>query len=212
MKKRKVISKEAIVNVAIKEFAKSGFALTTTDSIVNAAGISVGSLYNHFKNKVHLFEECVLYINETLEKLKRDEMFKNYQTNDEMLYSILFSFLNFFKTNKDFAKLYMIDYENFILAYPNSKVVDIKLNSKTDLEEVLAKNPNNKDLDSWLFASVFMGGLEYVIKQWIFHPTKFKIKDIEKLTEEMAKIYLSKYINGEGIDMVRKKWLNKKKD
>jgi AcrR family transcriptional regulator len=44
-----------IVRAAIQVFGNKGFRLARMEDIAEEAGVSAGTLYNHFKNKVHLF-------------------------------------------------------------------------------------------------------------------------------------------------------------
>ena len=51
--------KEKIVYEALRQFSTKGFMATSTSDIIHAAGTSKGGLYNHFKNKEHLFLETL---------------------------------------------------------------------------------------------------------------------------------------------------------
>lgn len=44
-----------IVRAAIQVFGNKGFRLARMEKIAEETGVSAGTLYNHFKNKVHLF-------------------------------------------------------------------------------------------------------------------------------------------------------------
>ncbi len=55
-------TRQQILNAAIWEFSARGVASTSLTDIANAAGVSRGAIYWHFKNKVELFngvwEQC----------------------------------------------------------------------------------------------------------------------------------------------------------
>lgn len=51
-----VNKKELIRTAAIEVIATKGFYRSTTDSIAAAAGVSVGTIYNYFKNKDEILE------------------------------------------------------------------------------------------------------------------------------------------------------------
>ncbi|MCP4130074.1 MAG: TetR/AcrR family transcriptional regulator [bacterium] len=55
MQKRAVEKREKIISIAISLFAEFGFEETTTNMIAGEAGISVGSIYTHFKDKWEIF-------------------------------------------------------------------------------------------------------------------------------------------------------------
>jgi len=46
---------EKIIQSAIKQFAKKGYALTSMDEIAKSANVSKGGLYHHFPSKEELF-------------------------------------------------------------------------------------------------------------------------------------------------------------
>jgi AcrR family transcriptional regulator len=56
-------TRRALVDAARRLFAEHGFADTSTESIVQAAGVTRGALYHHFRDKTALFEA----VYETLE-------------------------------------------------------------------------------------------------------------------------------------------------
>ena len=49
-------TRQALVRVARRLFAKHGFAETSTEAIVQAAGVTRGALYHQFRDKTALFE------------------------------------------------------------------------------------------------------------------------------------------------------------
>lgn len=53
---RKEVTRASLVDAARQLFAERGFAATSTEEILAAAGLSRGALYHHFRNKEHLFE------------------------------------------------------------------------------------------------------------------------------------------------------------
>ena len=49
-------TRQALVRVARRLFAEHGFAETSTEAVVHAAGVTRGALYHHFRDKTALFE------------------------------------------------------------------------------------------------------------------------------------------------------------
>ncbi len=160
MAKREKICKECIVKEAISEFAKNGFILTTTDNIVAAAGISVGSLYKHFKSKVKLFEECIKFIYSDILEMKKEILSIDVESETERMALFLYGYFKMFSERKDYAKLMLIEFDNFCLAHPDSEIVNIKEEEHADFVEELESNPFNKEIDSRIFSSLILGGIE----------------------------------------------------
>src|SRR5690554_5084665 len=80
--------KELIRETAIKIFAQLGFYQATTDKIANTAGVSVGTIYNYYRNKEAILE----YIFE-VELAKRRQFLATLKQSNlsftEMLYRLL---------------------------------------------------------------------------------------------------------------------------
>ena len=68
-KQKKFQARQKILNVAARQFQEHGFAKTSIASIMQAAGLGVGTFYNYFGSK----EEVLL----TLAKNLREEVEKN---------------------------------------------------------------------------------------------------------------------------------------
>lgn len=57
---------DELVNAARRLFAEKGFAATSIEEIVRAAGVTKGALYHHFKRKEDVFEAVLQREQETL--------------------------------------------------------------------------------------------------------------------------------------------------
>src|SRR5688572_31022515 len=82
----KTATRERIIKVAAKLFAKDGWESTTTRGIATAAGIAAGTLFNYFESKeaivAELISEALTHAQQEIEK--RD---------DESLEEELFTFI-----------------------------------------------------------------------------------------------------------------------
>lgn len=61
---RSAATRGRLVQVARARFARAGFAATSTDSILEGAGVRRGALYHHFADKAALFEAVCIAISE----------------------------------------------------------------------------------------------------------------------------------------------------
>ncbi|MCE9947420.1 MAG: TetR family transcriptional regulator [Hafnia sp.] len=80
------ITRQRIINVAIREFSTQGFSSTSLADIASAAGVTRGAIYWHFKNKEELFNEIwqqsahySLYISEKIHSKNKDNPLKALQ-------------------------------------------------------------------------------------------------------------------------------------
>ena len=60
---------ERIINAALKEFARNGYARASTNEIIKQAGISKGSLFNYFNNKKELYLFLLNYVAKVIEHI-----------------------------------------------------------------------------------------------------------------------------------------------
>lgn len=87
--------KKQIIQVCIEEFAKNGYANTSTNTIVKRLGISKGLLFLYFTSKKHLY----LYLVEYLTDIIVDEFFQVSKTGSQLASSVVFDNLGeFYKT------------------------------------------------------------------------------------------------------------------
>ena len=54
---------EKILSEASRLFREQGFSAVSVKDLMEAAGLSHGSFYNHFDSKQHLISECLAYVN-----------------------------------------------------------------------------------------------------------------------------------------------------
>ncbi len=182
---KKEQKKQNIIDSSIKEFANKGYEYATIADISKTADIAVGSVYNYFKNKSHLFEQIIFYIyNKLVDGLK--EMATS---SDNKLDNILNFTLTFFKTKIDYAKLLLIEMHNYAIRYPNSELWNLNLQLNQLLMSELEKDldiPHN--IKPEIYLSLIVGGMKHIMIHWIFHPESLNIKDTESLKNELFKI------------------------
>lgn len=64
--------KQHIINICIEEFAEHGYDRTSTDKIVEKAGISKGILFHYFRNKRNLYLHMVHHASRILTEVVMD--------------------------------------------------------------------------------------------------------------------------------------------
>ncbi len=103
--------KDKIVNSARALFSRQGFSATGLRQIAEKAGVSLGNIYNHFRNKDELFEELLdpKAIIETLSGTFR-EITEDFPFNIERL---ILAIKRSVDSNRDLFKLIFIDLSEF---------------------------------------------------------------------------------------------------
>ena len=61
--------RERIIEVSSELFMSNGFKSVTMDEVAAANGISKRTLYEHFKDKTNLLEECLLMMEEKMKEV-----------------------------------------------------------------------------------------------------------------------------------------------
>ncbi|WLD91570.1 TetR/AcrR family transcriptional regulator [Alkalihalobacillus sp. AL-G] len=117
--------KQRILAICIEEFAKNGYENTSTNRIIQRAGISKGLLFHYFKNKKGLF----LYLVQHSIELIADKVYKKLQTFDQT---------DFFERIRQVSVIKM----NVCLIYPNEyqilmkAILDTPKELQIEIEEI----------------------------------------------------------------------------
>lgn len=69
-KQQALETRQHILDVALRLFSQQGVSATSLAEIANAAGVTRGAIYWHFKNKSDLFSEIWSYQNPILVSLR----------------------------------------------------------------------------------------------------------------------------------------------
>ncbi|MBQ2087706.1 MAG: helix-turn-helix transcriptional regulator, partial [Selenomonas sp.] len=72
--RKKMLSRQAILAAAVREFSQKGFKETSVADIMNAADLGIGTFYNYFQSKeeilMHLLGGMVQEVDDSLKELK----------------------------------------------------------------------------------------------------------------------------------------------
>ncbi len=88
-------TRQEILDAAIKTFSERGVSATSLADIANAAGVTRGAIYWHFKNKVDLFYQACEFGDNQI--VQAEEYYRSKYTNDPL--SILRELLIFILTD-----------------------------------------------------------------------------------------------------------------
>lgn len=93
--------KEAIMKAAIKNFSKTGYAITKMDEIAKTADVSKGTLYLYFQSKEDLFES----ICKSNQQILVDERSGLFQNTSKIKQDLGIFYDNFLKSLQDTQKV-----------------------------------------------------------------------------------------------------------
>ncbi len=80
----KVMTKELIIEKALKVFLLKGYDRATMNDVVNESGITKGGIYHHFKNKDDLFLTIIMKITSSIEEWIQ-KLFMEAKTIEELI-------------------------------------------------------------------------------------------------------------------------------
>lgn len=165
--------REAILDAAVKVFARRGFYNTRVKDIATEIDVAEGTLYKYFPTKndilFSLFKEKWSELTSDLRR--KIEPFDD--VNEKMMV-ILATIVDVFKTNRDLAELFLIEIKQSS-AFLNSPVVESMVDFLDLLEEILkegiAKGVYRKDLDTKAARMMIFGAAQGVLLGWILKET-----------------------------------------
>lgn len=98
--------KQRVLNAAIAEFARMGFARANINTIAEKAGISIGSMYKYFPSKNALFLSIIEQAHQLLEEILRG-IDEEDGTVFEKLENMVTTAMRFGKEHPDLNRLYL---------------------------------------------------------------------------------------------------------
>ncbi|WP_367898327.1 TetR/AcrR family transcriptional regulator [Leptospira sp. WS58.C1] len=197
LNKKQDESKERIIRSALKLFAERGFFETRIPEISAYAKVGVGTMYRHFRNKDHLFNETFrISVQEFSEFLDRS-VSKNLTPKEQF-----FDFwkgLGLFSQGK-FDQLIMIErnLSSYILDEESTKEAAAL---KQKISEYFAPTQNDKNLRQ-LYPSLILGSFTGILR---FHRIQENYIDPSLLEQSAEMLW-------EGFSKVRQAPTSKKKE
>lgn len=193
-----------ILQVGLNFFAEKGFENTKISEIANNAGISEATLYGYFQGKEDLlFNIPVEKTKIMVENLK--EHFLGISGAENKLRKIIWYYLNFFESNKDYATLILFELRpnrNFYQsgAYQsfrefNKIFVDI-------LKEGQETGIFQKNVNIFLYRNLVFGAIDHTLYGWLIFG---KPKSLLEQAEGLFSLFYSIIRSASKDNKVRKK-------
>jgi len=172
--------KQAIMDVALEEFASHGYESTSISMIAKKTGVSKGLMYNYFKSK----EDLLISIIHDQVHLIHDQFDENHDgsiSKAEFL-SFIKKSIKIIKDNPDYWKLYtQLAFQPKVISLITNRFDDIASNYAKLVYELFEKN-NIEDIEGELL--LFNAVIKGATLQYLAYPDVYPIDQIEnKLLE-----------------------------
>ena len=175
-------TKQKIMDVALKIFAKEGYKATTTRAIAYESGYTELTLFRKFKTKKNLYETV---LNENLEKMMKDYVKsvlidKEYENPREFLDTFV---KNSLKTSMDNFEIFYL-----IINNENKMIESVMENTMKVIAEYIEKNIPNKDINYKIFG-LSINSFVYMINLERYHGRSYSLgKSYEETVENVIDI------------------------
>ena len=178
----KKAKKIAILEAAMKIFAKKGIRNTKIIDIAKVANIGKGTIYEYFKNKEDIFRESFLYYTKELEKTIAIRTFK-LTDPEEKLRALITSFVDVIdKQNLDHMEIIFDFWAEGVRCHEENNVFDLKAmyrdwrNLIISILEEGIKQKKFRNIDTTITSSILIGCIDGLIMQWILDKNLYSLK------------------------------------
>lgn len=173
MRKKEGNKEQAILDAAIKVFAKSGYHKAKVTEIAELAGVATGSVYLYYESKEallvtifeHLWKNYTTALRETVKRTDIDPLQK--------IDAVIDHLFGMFITNPSLALVFVNEHHQLV----KNKRGNIVKYFESFLElaeeiyrEGLKNQLFNPTIDVKIFRDFFTGGLRNVLRQWAQNP------------------------------------------
>ncbi|RJX32777.1 MAG: TetR family transcriptional regulator [Oxalobacter sp.] len=178
-------TRERIIDAATDVFYENGVSNTSLNGVAQAAGVTRGAIYWHFKNKADLFDAMCNRVREPIYALV--EEVSSEKTTDPLGQLLIMgsAFRRSVVENHNFRKVMTIIYHRYeatdaddpILLYQRDWLMHTRESTKRILANAIAKNQLPHDLDLRLGALMLQTTFSGLMSNWLLMPDSFDLVD-----------------------------------
>ncbi|MDD6770186.1 MAG: TetR/AcrR family transcriptional regulator [Inconstantimicrobium porci] len=191
--KRSIVMRENILSTALKLFCEKGYHNVTTNEIAKVCGISIGSLYFHFKNKDEILLQILdtyhrSFIEDMNERVGDSDVVLNKTNIEQYLHILINSLIDTHEKSKAFNK------ELMALSFTKDEVAEILCSEETiefELTKKYIKSIDDckkiSDMDNTVY--VILDIINSTVNRVVFKPQSVdKEKLIKTAVDAIVKI------------------------
>lgn len=181
-----------LLDAAEDVFHRAGYARTTLEAVAEAAGLTRGAIYWHFKNKSDLFSAMCERVRLPMEELAASGVSRDNDDPLGHLRKVCVFFLTQAATEPHLRKVTDILFSKCEFVDPADPAYvrqqEAFLNGRTRLtgllEQAVKKGQLAPDVDTRLAAITFHGAIDGILRNWIFATESFSLVDeVERLVD-----------------------------
>jgi len=194
-KKRQKGTREKILNVATKLFARKGFDGARVDEIAKKAKVNKALIYYYFKSKEEILEEIMEQLREEILGRKQKMLKREAPTSsEELIQSSAERIFDLYKGNEDVLRIIITEeLKSEKKHWPIFKLLDMGLEDGINMAE--AAGISFKDKDQLIKASFYFGFIPIAFftllkNEWASYYKTDKEKDTKDFIQILKKTYI----------------------
>jgi len=181
-----------LLDAAEEVFYRDGFARTSLDAVAEAAGVTRGAIYWHFKNKSDLFNAMCDRVHLPMEQLA--ESVNQETTGDPLdhMRKVAVFFLQECEHNPHFRKIIEILWKKTEFVDPSDAIYirqhEAAMSGREHITKSLSRAVETKhlspDTDIRLAALLLQASIEGILQNWLLAPEYFSLaEEAERLVD-----------------------------
>ncbi|WP_145491235.1 multidrug efflux transporter transcriptional repressor AcrR [Yersinia rohdei] len=183
-KQQAEVTRQQILDAAVREFSAHGVSGTSLTDIAAAAGVTRGAIYWHFKNKVDLFNEIWELSESKIDQLELEYQAKYLDNPLRILREILiYVLVSTCEDNRRRALMEIVFHKCEFVGEMTSvhdarKVLDLASYERIELilQGCIEANQLPVNLDTRRAAIIMRAYITGLMENWLFMPESFDIK------------------------------------
>ncbi|MCX7769740.1 MAG: TetR/AcrR family transcriptional regulator [Proteobacteria bacterium] len=166
MRKKRIITKEELINIGKDVFSEKGYFLSKVSDIVKKAGVCQGTYYLHFESKKDILAEIINEFHKDVYKILFEENYL-YKDYSDLLIKKELNLFNYFMENyKTTLLIFREGYGEIEFVEKLTKIHEEMTKSRKDILEKLMNNDDVKaELYGYILGGILRGVFMYAVEK-----------------------------------------------